>query len=129
MSIYIDADAFVRWEKGEFDLPAWLEARGDEAAAFPATVWQQLFYGAFAWPEARATKRSRSLGLLDTLAIAPFGRAHAVQAARLAGELKLHTIGFADFQIAATALEDGADLLTFNRKHFDRVPGLKLAAV
>jgi hypothetical protein len=25
MSTYIDADAFVRWEKGEFDLIAWLE--------------------------------------------------------------------------------------------------------
>jgi len=25
MNIYVDADAFVRWEKGEFDLPGWLE--------------------------------------------------------------------------------------------------------
>jgi len=25
MSIYIDADVFVAWEKGEFDLIAWLE--------------------------------------------------------------------------------------------------------
>jgi predicted nucleic acid-binding protein len=128
MSIYIDADAFVRWEKGEFDLPAWLEARGDEPAAFPATVWQQLLYGVFAWPEDRAAKRSRCLVLLGGLAVVPFGRVHAVRASRLAGELKLQTIGFADFQIAATALEDGAELLTFNRDHFQRVPGLKLAA-
>ena len=42
MSIYIDADAFVRWEEGEFDLPAWLETQGEERGAFPATVWQQL---------------------------------------------------------------------------------------
>ena len=48
MSIYIDCDAFVRWEKGEFDLLAWLEEQADEPGAIPATVWQQLLYGAFA---------------------------------------------------------------------------------
>src|SRR2546425_12594674 len=64
MSVYIDADAFARWEKGQFDLPAWLEARGDELAAFPATVWQQLVFGAFAWQPERAAKRTRSLLLM-----------------------------------------------------------------
>lgn len=129
MSIYIDADAVIRWERGEFDLPAWLEANPDEVVAFPATVWQQLLFGLFAWPEARANKRARTLLGLGVLTIVPFGRVHAVRAARLAGELQLQTIGLADFQIAATALEDGAELLTFNREHFNRVPGLKLAKV
>jgi predicted nucleic acid-binding protein len=127
VSTYIDADAFVRWEKGEFDLPAWVEAEGDELAAIPATVWQQLLFGVFAWAPDRAAKRSRFLVLAGNLPIIPFARVHAVRAARLAAELKLQTIGFADLQIAATALEDGAELLTFNREHFKRVPGLKLA--
>ena len=35
-------------------------------------------------------------------------------------------IGFADFQIAACALIDGAALLTFNSSHFSRVPGLQV---
>jgi predicted nucleic acid-binding protein len=35
--------------------------------------------------------------------------------------------GLADCQIAAVAIEDGAQLLTFNRRHFERVPGLRLA--
>jgi predicted nucleic acid-binding protein len=129
MSVYIDADCFARWEKGEFDLPAWLEARGDESVAFPATVWQQLMFGVFAWQPERAAKRTRSLLLLGGLAIAPFGRAHATRAAQLAAELKLKTIGFADLQIAATALVDGAELLTFNRRHFSRVTGLTLAEI
>ena len=129
MSTDIDSDAFVRWEKGEFDLLAWLDDQGDEPGAFPATVWQQLLYGAFAWAPDRAAKRSRFLVVAGGLPIIPFSRVHAVRAARLAAELKLQTIGFADFQIAATAIEDGADLLTFNRKHFERVPGLKLARV
>ena len=129
MSIYIDADAFVRWEKGEFDLPGWLEARGDEPAAFPVTVWQQLLFGLFAWPTDRANKRARSVLIMGALAIAPFGRSHAVRAAQLASEMKLQQIGCADFQIAATALVDNAELLTFNQQHFSRVPGLRLATV
>jgi predicted nucleic acid-binding protein len=129
MSIYIDADVLVRWERGEFDLPAWLEARGDEPAAFPATAWQQLLYGVFAWSPDRSAKRTKSLLLMAGLGVAPFSRVHAVRAAELAADLKLQTIGFADFQIAATALVDGAELLSFNKKHFERVPGLRLATV
>lgn len=128
MSIYIDADAFVRWEKGSFDLPAFMEARPAEPFAFPATVWQQLAYGAFAWGADRAAKRQRALLVLGALPVLPFTRSHAVRAAQLAAELKAVPIGFADFQIAATTLEDGADLLTFNTEHFARVPGLRLAA-
>jgi predicted nucleic acid-binding protein len=129
VSIYIDADAVVRWEKGEFDLPGWLEAHHDEPAAFPATVWQQLLFGLFAWPDQRANKRARTLLGLGALSIVPFGRSHAARAAKLAGEMRLQSIGFADFQIAATALVDNAELLTFNRQHFGRVPGLRLAAL
>jgi predicted nucleic acid-binding protein len=127
MSIYIDADAFVQWEKGSFDLPGWIEQRPDEPIALPATVWQQLAFGVFAWSVERAAKRRRSLLLLGELPVIPFSRAHADRAAQLAAELKRSQIGFADFQIAATALVDGAELLTFNLAHFARIPGLKLA--
>ena len=130
MSIYIDADAFVRWEKGEFDLPAWLMARGDEQVRFPATVWQQLNFGVFDWAQARAQKRALFLAIIGVVSdVAEFSKRHAERAAELAARLKLQQIGFADFQIAASALEDDAELLTFNREHFRRVPGLKLATV
>lgn len=129
MSVYIDADAFVRWEKGQFDLPGWLSTKGEEPMAFPATVWQQLQFGTFAWSSARAAKRRRFLAAMERLPVVAFSRAHAERAAELAAGLKLQQIGFADFQIAASALEDGAELLTFNREHFGRVQGLKLATV
>ena len=115
MSIYIDADAFIRWEKGEFDLPAWLEGHGAARAAFPPTVWQQLTYGVFGWQPDRAGKRERFLSIIGSVATVPdFSQAHAECAARLAAELKHVQIGFADCQIAASALVDGAALLTFN---------------
>lgn len=129
MSIYIDSDAFVRWEKGEFDLPKWLFNHGDEQVLIAATVWQQLNYGTFFWIEPRAAKRAKFLRLIGEIAeIAPFTKAHAERAAEIAASLRTNQIGFADFQIAAMALVDEAELLTFNREHFSRVPGLKLAA-
>jgi len=129
MSTYIDADVIARWEKGTFDLLIWIGQNPDEPIAFPATVWQQLTFGIFAWEPMRAAKRNRYLLLIGTVPVIPFTRSHAVQAAKLAAELKLSQIGFADFQIAATALVDDAELLTFNQAHFSRVPGLKLATV
>ena len=78
MSVYIDANVFVAWERGKFDLPEWAESRPDEAMAFPATVWQELLFGRYAWETARADKRSRSLGVFSQIAsVAAFGKAHA----------------------------------------------------
>lgn len=126
MNIYIDADAFANWEKGNYDLPDWIQRHHpDDTFFFPATVWQQLLYGQFAWETPRAQKRARYLQLIG-LPVAPFARAHAERAAQLAAELKLQTIGFADFQIAATALVDGAAVVSFNTTHFNRVPDLKV---
>jgi predicted nucleic acid-binding protein len=129
VSVYIDADAFAAWEKGKFDLPGWIASRSDEPIAFPPTVWQQLQFGKFAWQKPRADKRAKFLAAISAIPVTEFRKAHAERAARLAAELKLQTIGVADFQIAACALEDNAELLTFNTKHFERVPGLRLAKV
>ena len=128
MNIYIDADAFVRFEKREFDLPGWLEQRPGDSFIFPATVWQQLLFGVYAWEPARASKRLRGLEALG-LPVASFSRRQAALAARIAAELKTVGIGFSDCQVAACVLGDGGELLTFNTRHFSRVPGLRLAQV
>ena len=127
MSIYVDADVFVRWEKGDFDLVAWLEEHPDEVVAFPPTVWQQLVFGTFAWDPVRALKRERHLRQFGA-PVSVFSRKHAERAAQIAAELKRFQIGFADCQIAACALEDDAELLTFNKQHFCHVTGLRLAS-
>ncbi len=49
--------------------------------------------------------------------------------ARRAGRIKRQTdLRIADALIAATALEHGLPLMTRNRRHFDRVAGLRLQA-
>jgi predicted nucleic acid-binding protein len=39
---------------------------------------------------------------------------------------KAKTIGTYDLIVAATGLERGSKVATFNRKHFDQVPGLQV---
>jgi tRNA(fMet)-specific endonuclease VapC len=64
--------------------------------------------------------------LIDTIPVVPLNRESAAQAAlvrqRLAAEGQ--TIGMADSLIAGIAIENGLELLTRNRKHFERVEGL-----
>ena len=69
--------------------------------------------------------------LLDPLITLPLDRTAADRAAsvRKALDLRGQGIGMADSLIAGIVLARGGMLLTRNRKHFERVEGLKLAAL
>ncbi len=69
--------------------------------------------------------------LLDSMLTLPLDRESADRAAavRRALELRGAPIGMADSLIAGIAMTHDALLLTRNRKHFDRVEGLKLATL
>src|ERR1041385_4735389 len=116
MSICVDADMFVAGKHSK------------EPVCFPPTVWQQLVFGTFAWEPARSLRRQRHLKEFGA-PVSTFSRKHAQRAARIAADLKSYPIGIADCQIAACALEDRAELLSFNIEHFHRVPGLSLASM
>lgn len=78
---------------------------------------------------ARAGNRGdRVRRLVDALPVVALDRPAAVHAARL--RLQLETagtrIGMADSLIAGIALAHGLPLWTRNRKHFERVEGLRL---
>jgi len=94
------------------------------------TTWvtaSELFYGAAksAKPDANAALVIRFLNTLPVLA-------PDLASARLFGEVKarLATAGQivadADLFIASLALSRGATLVTGNRKHYERIPGLVL---
>jgi tRNA(fMet)-specific endonuclease VapC len=69
--------------------------------------------------------------LLDTIATLPLERQSADRAAAVRRTLEARgaTIGMADSLIAGIVLTHDALLLTRNRKHFERVEGLKLASL
>lgn len=74
-------------------------------------------------------ERRRVDALLTGLEILPLTHPAARRAARVRRELEARGegIGMADYLIAGICLEHAAVLLTRNRGHFSRVPGLTLA--
>jgi predicted nucleic acid-binding protein len=66
--------------------------------------------------------------LLAAMTILPFGARAAERAASVRRELESagNPVGMADYMIAGTCLAHSAILLTRNRRHFERVPGLAL---
>jgi tRNA(fMet)-specific endonuclease VapC len=81
---------------------------------------------------ARSERQRKAVGeLLDAIAVVPFGPEEAAHAADVRLGLEAHGagLGMADYLIAGTCLSRRAILLTRNRKHFERVPGLALATM
>ena len=73
--------------------------------------------------------RRRVEDLLGALTVVALDPAAATLAAALRRELEARgeTIGLADYLIAGICLAHSASLMTRNRRHFGRVPGLRLA--
>ncbi|HEX2162470.1 MAG TPA: PIN domain-containing protein [Thermoanaerobaculia bacterium] len=77
----------------------------------------------------REERRVRDL--LAALPVLPLDGAAADAAATVRRELRSRgeDVGMADSLIAGIALAAGAELFTRNRRHFSRVPSLRLAAL
>ena len=122
----LDSDTCIGILRGRKEV---LERRAIEVDAV-TTTWvtaSELFYGAAksAKPDTNAALVIRFLNTLPVLA-------PDLASARLFGEVKarLATAGQivadADLFIASLALSRGATLVTGNRKHYERIPGLVL---
>lgn len=122
----LDSDTCIGVLRGRKEV---LERRATEVDEV-TTTWvtaSELFYGAAksAKPDANAALVVRFLNTLPVLA-------PDLATARLFGQVKarLATAGQivadADLFIAAVTLSRGATLVTGNRKHYERIPGLVL---
>ena len=75
------------------------------------------------------TRRLQYLqAVLAPLPIIPYTEQTAHEHARIWAQLEAagNMIGSYDVIVAATALERGGEVATFNKRHFDCVPGLKV---
>jgi tRNA(fMet)-specific endonuclease VapC len=127
MAIMLDADVLIRGEKGSFDLKNWLASQPNEQFEVAAITVAELWHGV---ERATTPHRQRRLqylqAMLAVLPVVPYTEQSAYGHARIWAELEAagKMVGYYDLIVAATALERGSQVATFNRRHFDSVPGL-----
>jgi tRNA(fMet)-specific endonuclease VapC len=129
MAIILDADVIIRGERGTFDLNAWLESRPNDLLEVAAITVAELWHGVHRATGMHKARRVQYLeAVLAPLPIIPYTEQTAREHARIWAELESagNMISSYDVIVAATALERGGEVATFNKRHFDCVPGLKV---
>jgi tRNA(fMet)-specific endonuclease VapC len=129
MAIILDADVIIRGERGAFDFGSWLESRPDDQFEIAAITVAELWHGVERAPGAHKTKRERYLRtILEMLPIIPYTELTAFEHARIWAALESSgtIIGSYDLIVAATAMERGSTVATFNQRHFAQIAGLRV---
>jgi tRNA(fMet)-specific endonuclease VapC len=129
MALILDADVIIRGEKGTFDLGKWVASRPDEQFEIAAITVAELWHGVERATGAHRTRRERYLRtILEMLPIIPYTEATAFEHARVWAALESSgkMIGSYDLIVAATALERGSTVVTFNKRHFAQVRELRV---
>ena len=127
MAIILDADVIIRGEKGAFDLKHWLASRPNDQFEIAAITVAELWHGVERASAAHRVKRRQYLeSILQVLPVVPYTEQTAYEHARIWAELESagKMIGYYDLIVAATALERGNEVATFNHRHFAQVNGL-----
>jgi predicted nucleic acid-binding protein len=123
----LDADVLIRGEKGSFDLKSWLAGQPKEQFEVAAITVAELWHGVERASTPYKQRRLQYLrALLAVLPVVPYTEQTAYGHARIWAQLEAggKMAGYYDLIVAATALERGSQVATFNRRHFDPVPGL-----
>lgn len=123
----LDADVIIRGEKDTFDVRAWLASQPDEEFEIAAITFAELWHGVERATGAHKDKRMVYLNsILEPLTIVPYTEETAREHARIWAQLISagKMIGYYDLIVAATALQRGCKLATFNLRHFESVPKL-----
>jgi predicted nucleic acid-binding protein len=129
MAIILDADVIIGGERGTFDLARWAATRAGDQFEIAAITLAELWHGVERATGVYKARRERYLRtIMETLPIIPYTEVTAIQHARLWATLESSgkMIGYYDLIVAATALERGSIVATFNKRHFSQIRGLKV---
>lgn len=129
MAIILDADVIIRGERGTFDLKRWLAAQDNEQFEIAAITLAELWHGVERATSIHRNKREAYLRtVLEALPIVPYTEVTALEHARIWASLELSgkMIGYYDLILAATALERGSTVASFNERHFSQIRGLSV---
>ena len=106
----------------------WLEGLPREEQFTSIVVIAELYGAAFRAPNQDRWQERIEQGVLNAMTVLAFDLPCAREYGRLHAALTRRgtPIGTADVQIAATALVHGLTVVTANRRHYERIPGLVL---
>jgi tRNA(fMet)-specific endonuclease VapC len=127
MAIILDADVIIRGERGNFDLRRWLDSRRDDYFEVAAITVAELWHGVERATRPHKAFRQQYLeAILQSLPIIGYTEQTAYHHARIWAELEAagRMIGYYDLIVAASAVERGSSVATFNKRHFASVRGL-----
>ncbi len=125
----LDADVIIRGERGTLDLAAWMTHHEDEGFEVAAITVAELWHGVERADGQHRARRERYVrSIMEELPTIPYTATTALQHARIWAALESagKMIGDYDLIVAATAIERGSAVATFNTRHFERVTGLKV---
>jgi tRNA(fMet)-specific endonuclease VapC len=131
VAFLIASDILIQSERNKFDLDAWLRSRAQDEIRIAAITVAELWRSAQRAAPPLSIRRQRFLErALEVLEVVPYTEKAAIEHARLwaAMESTGQRIGMHDLILAATALESGATVVTFNARRFAAVPGLTVVA-
>jgi tRNA(fMet)-specific endonuclease VapC len=129
MAIILDADVIIQGERGRFNLENWLASRAADVFEIAAITIAELWHGVERGRGVNWIERKNYLEtVLKPIAIIPYTEQTAYEHARIWAELEASgkMIGFYDLIVAATALERGSQVATFNKRHFAQIKGLRV---
>ena len=130
MGVILDTSVLIEAERGNFDLEEFTKGREKEPFGLSVISVAELLHGVHrADSEKRRVKRSAYVEkTIDLFPIYPFG----IQPARIYAQIWANLmkqgiqIGAHDLMIGSTALASGFSVASFNKRHFDKIEGLKL---
>ncbi len=127
MGLILDADVIIAYEKRLFDLPGFFSRFPDSEFQMAAITVAEVRHGIERASSAFRARREQVLDVVLAFApVLPYTLATAKIHARLWVELERsgQMIGAYDLIVAATAIEHGHAVVTFNQRHFEKVQGL-----
>jgi len=129
LAIILDTDVIIRAERAAFALGQLTASLPDEEFQIASVTVAELWHGIErANARYKAEREVYVRTVLSAIQILPYTEATVLEHARIWAELESagRMIGSYDLIIAATALEHGSTIATFNRRHFESIRGLKV---
>lgn len=129
MAIVLDTDVIIRGERKSFDLKQWAASQPNDQFEIAAITLAELWHGVErASAQFKAEREAYIRAILSMVRILPYTEVTALEHARIWADLESSgkMIGYYDLVVAATALEHGSTLATFNKRHFENVRGLRV---